>query len=142
MVEMIACVSIIGIVAFLAIPSVTRMRGDSERNLAISRAESLNIAQATHVQVRVRSQAAADWNGAATAEARYTVLKPYLAYSETTLLLFMPEGYEITFSADITKMTQNGLKDPNRSVMERINPTSPNHSAEELVQWAHFTAAA
>jgi len=142
MVEMIACVSIIGIVAFLAIPSVTRMRGDSERNLAISRAESLNLAQATLVQVRVRSQAAADWNGAATAEARYTVLKPYLAYSETTLLLFMPEGYEITFSADITKMTKNGLKDPNRSVMERINPTSPNHSAEELVQWAHFTAAA
>jgi prepilin-type N-terminal cleavage/methylation domain-containing protein len=76
MVEMIACVSIIGIVAFLAIPSVTRMRGDSERNLAISRAESLNLAQATLVQVRGRSQAAADWNGAATAEAKYNLLKP------------------------------------------------------------------
>lgn len=117
MVEMIACVSIIGIVAFLAIPSVTRMRGDSERNLAISRAEALNLAQATLVQVRGRTQAAADWNGAATAEAKYTLLKPYLAYSESTLALFMPEGYTITFSTDITKMTKNALRDPNNSVI-------------------------
>ena len=36
LVEMMACVSIIGIVAFLAIPSVTRMRSDSER-IAFSR---------------------------------------------------------------------------------------------------------
>lgn len=117
MVEMIACVSIIGIVAFLAIPSVTRMRGDSERNLAISRAESLNLAQATMVQVRGRSQAATDWNGASTGEAKYTLLKPYLAYSEATLALFMPEGYTITFSAEITKMTKNVLRDPNNSVI-------------------------
>ena len=41
LVEMMACVSIIGIIAFMAIPSVTRMRGDSERNLAIARAEAV-----------------------------------------------------------------------------------------------------
>lgn len=117
MVEMIACVSIIGIVAFLAIPSVTRMRGDSERNLAISRAEALNLAQATMLQVRGRSQAATDWNAASTAEAKYTLLKPYLAYSESTLALFMPEGYTLTFATDITKMTKNALKDPNSSVI-------------------------
>jgi prepilin-type N-terminal cleavage/methylation domain-containing protein len=117
MVEMIACVSIIGIVAFLAIPSVTRMRGDSERNLAIARAEALNLAQATLVQVRGRSQAATDWNGASTAEAKYNLLKPYLAYSENTLALFMPEGYAITFSPDITRMIKNSLRDPNNSVI-------------------------
>ncbi len=117
MVEMIACVSIIGIVAFLAIPSVTRMRGDSERNLAISRAEALNLAQATMLQVRGRSQAATDWNAASTAEAKYTLLKPYLAYSESTLALFMPEGYTLTFATDITKMMKNALKDPNSSVI-------------------------
>ena len=46
LVEMMACVSIIGIIAFLAIPSVARMRSDSEKNLAIARAEALNLAQA------------------------------------------------------------------------------------------------
>ena len=118
MVEMIACVSIIGIVAFLAIPSVTRMRGDSERNLAISRAESLNLAQATLVQVRGRTQAAADWNATASSdEAKYNLLKPYLAYSEATLALFMPEGYRITFTTDVTRMTKNGLRDPNNTVI-------------------------
>ncbi|MDP1591573.1 MAG: prepilin-type N-terminal cleavage/methylation domain-containing protein, partial [Prosthecobacter sp.] len=52
LVEMMACVSIIGIIAFMAIPSVTRMRSDSERNLAIARAEALNLAQASLIQVR------------------------------------------------------------------------------------------
>ncbi len=117
MVEMIACVSIIGIVAFLAIPSVTRMRGDSERNLAISRAEALNLAQATYIQVKGRTQAATEWNNNAAAESKYTLLKPYLAYAETSLALFLPEGYSITFPADIAKMTKTALKDPNNAVI-------------------------
>ena len=54
LVEMLASVAIIGIIAFLAIPSVSRMREDSERNLAIARAESLNVAQATMVQTQLR----------------------------------------------------------------------------------------
>jgi prepilin-type N-terminal cleavage/methylation domain-containing protein len=76
LVEMMACVSIIGIIAFMAIPSVTRMRGDSERNLAIARAEALNLAQASLIQVRGRTQAALDWSGAASVEAKYTLLRP------------------------------------------------------------------
>ncbi|MEQ1750951.1 MAG: type II secretion system protein [Prosthecobacter sp.] len=110
MIEMIACVSIIGIVAFLAIPSVTRMRGDSERNLAISRAEALNLAQATFIQVRGRTQAATDWNKDTAPESRYALLKSYLAYSENTLAQFLPEGYSVTFPTDITKMTKTELK--------------------------------
>ena len=74
-----ACVSIIGIIAFLAIPSVSRMRSDSERNLAIARAESLNLAQASFIQVRGRTQAAAEWTAAASATARYNLLLPYLS---------------------------------------------------------------
>lgn len=119
MVEMIACVSIIGIVAFLAIPSVTRMRGDSERNLAISRAEALNLAQATYIQVKGRTQAATDWAATGTGpgswEPKYTLLKPYLAYSENTLALFLPEGYKVEFPTDIAKMTKTVLRDPNNA---------------------------
>lgn len=121
MVEMIACVSIIGIVAFLAIPSVTRMRGDSERNLAISRAEALNLAQATYIQVKGRTQAATAWfatgSGQASWEPKFTLLKPYLAYAESSLALFMPEGYKAEFPPDIATMTKTVLRDPNNAVI-------------------------
>lgn len=112
MVEMIACVSIIGIIAFLAIPSITRMRGESEKNLAIARAESLNMAMSTYIQVVGRTQAGINWANAGTAELKYTLLKPYLAYSENTLALFLPDGYSATLPTDITKMTKTTLTGP------------------------------
>lgn len=112
LVEMMACVSIIGIIAFMAIPSVTRMRGDSERNLAIARAEALNLAQASLIQVRGRTQAALDWTAAGSTEAKYTLLRPYLSFSETTLVSFMPSGYTITFPPAITTMTKAALTGP------------------------------
>ena len=113
LVEMMACVSIIGIIAFLAIPSVARMRSDSEKNLAIERAEALNLAQASFIQVRGRSQAAADWTAAASSTAKYNLLLPYLSYAETTLTAFMPSGYSVTFPSSILSMSKVGLKDPN-----------------------------
>lgn len=107
-----ACVSIIGIIAFMAIPSVTRMRSDSERNLAIARAEALNLAQASYIQVRGRTQSALEWASASTAEAKYTLLRPYLSFSETTLAAFMPSGYSVTFPPSITTMTKAALTGP------------------------------
>jgi prepilin-type N-terminal cleavage/methylation domain-containing protein len=112
LVEMMACVSIIGIIAFMAIPSVTRMRGDSERNLAIARAESLNLAQASYIQVRGRTQAALDWSAASTSDAKYTLLRPYLSFAETTLTAFLPSGYSVTFPPSITSMTKVALISP------------------------------
>jgi prepilin-type N-terminal cleavage/methylation domain-containing protein len=113
LVEMMACVSIIGIIAFLAIPSVARMRSDSEKNLAIARAEALNLAQASFIQVRGRSQAAADWTAATSSTAKYNLLLPYLSYAETTLTAFMPSGYSVTFPSSILSMSKVGLRDPN-----------------------------
>lgn len=116
LVEMMACVSIIGIIAFMAIPSVTRMRGDSERNLAIARAEALNLAQASYIQVNGRTQAALNWSAAASAEAKYTLLRPYLSFSETTLATFMPSGYTVTFAPSITSMTKAALIGPSGTI--------------------------
>jgi len=116
LVEMMACVSIIGIIAFMAIPSVTRMRSDSERNLAIARAEALNLAQASLIQVRGRTQAALDWSGAASAEAKYTLLRPYLSFSETTLAAFVPSGYSVVFPPSITTMTKAALSGPSGTI--------------------------
>lgn len=112
LVEMMACVSIIGIIAFLAIPSVTRMRSDSERNLAISRAEALNLAQASFIQMRGRTQAGLDWSAAASSNAKYVLLQPYLSFSESTLTAYMPQGYSITFPPSITTMTKASLTGP------------------------------
>lgn len=116
MVEMIACVSIIGIVAFLAIPSITRMRSDSERNLAISRAESLNLAMSTYIQVVGRSQAGLNWTAAASSTAKYDLIRPYLAYSESTLTAYLPQDYSITFPTSITSMTKAALVGPSGNI--------------------------
>lgn len=112
LVEMMACVSIIGIIAFMAIPSVTRMRGDSERNLAIARAEALNLAQASFIQVRGRTQAALDWTAASSSQAKYNLLRPYLSFSESTLTTYMPQGYSVAFPPSITTMTKAALSGP------------------------------
>ena len=112
LVEMMASVAIIGVIAFLAIPSISRMREDSEKNLAIARAESLNVAQATLVQVRGRTQADLDWRNAATNDAKYTLLQPYLSFAETTLTNFMPSGYTVTFNTAINDMRKARLFDP------------------------------
>lgn len=112
LVEMMACVSIIGIIAFMAIPSITRMRADSEKNLAITRAEALNLAQATFIQVRGRTQAAIDWAAASSDEARYALLRPYMSYAEPSLFQYMPAGYEVQFNTSITTMTKMKLTGP------------------------------
>jgi type II secretory pathway pseudopilin PulG len=113
---MMACVSIIGIIAFMAIPSVTRMRGDSERNLAIARAEALNLAQASFIQVRGRTQAALDWSAASSVQNRYNLLRPYLSFSETTITAYMPSGYSVTFPNSITTMTKAALRGPSGTI--------------------------
>lgn len=116
MVEMIACVAILGIISFLAIPSLTRMRGESERNLAIARAEALNMGMSTYLQVVGRSQAAVNWGSAAPSTTennrRYLLIQPYVAYSESSLTLFLPQGYIINLPSSITAMTKAELRDP------------------------------
>ena len=115
MVEMIACVAILGIISFLAIPSLTRMRGESERNLAIARAEALNMGMSTYLQVAGRSEASTNWGTAnpSTHEnsRRYALIQPFLAYSETSLTLFLPQGYTANLPKSITAMTKTELRD-------------------------------
>lgn len=114
--EMMACVSIIGIIAFMAIPSITRMREDSELNLAITRAEALNLAQASFIQVRGRTQANLDWTAAGNNEARYKLLKDYMSYAEPTLAQYMPSGYSVSFNSNITAMSKMALTGPSGNI--------------------------
>jgi prepilin-type N-terminal cleavage/methylation domain-containing protein len=102
MVELLATVAVIGIISFMAIPQVTRMRSDAEQNLAISRAETLNLAMANLVQTRGRSQAAADWLTAGNDNNRYILLRPYLGFAEASLVAYMPGGWDIDFPSPLT----------------------------------------
>lgn len=111
LVELLAAVSIIGIISFLAFPQVARMRDDSERNLAIARAESLNMAIASMIQIRGRTQAGLDWAGKDDSS-RYTLLTPYLGFAESSLTGYMPAGYDIDFPSSLDPLTKAVLKNP------------------------------
>ena len=112
MVELLAAVAIMGVIAFMAIPSVTKMRTDGERNLAISRAEALNIAMASFVQAEGRSRAETLWQAAASSNARYALLRPYLAFSEDTLTRYVPTSYSVTFGNSVVSMQKCTLTGP------------------------------
>lgn len=112
MVELLAAVAIMGIIAFMAIPSVTKMRSDGERNLAISRVESLNIAMASFVQAEGRSRAENQWQSAGSNTAKYTLLRPYLAFAEDTIGRFMPSGYSANFGTSVVALQKTTLIGP------------------------------
>jgi len=98
LVEMLAAVAIIGVISFLALPNLVKVRGDAERNLAIARCESVNMAMATYIQVRGRVQAVTDFNAASGSQAKYALFAPYLSFSEANLTDYIPSGYTLTFN--------------------------------------------
>ncbi len=111
LVELLTAVAIIGLISFMAFPKVTSMRAEGEKNLAIARAEAVNLAIANMIQVRGRSQASIDWAGK-TDDQRYQLIYLYLAFGETTLVAYMPSGYDIDFPSTLDRLTKVVLKDP------------------------------
>ena len=110
LIEMLAAVAIIGIISFLALPNLIKMRSDSEKNMAIARAEAVNMAMATLVQTRGRTQAASDWSANNTDDLRYTLIAPYLAYAEATRAAYMPNGYTMVFPTAVDPLRKVTLK--------------------------------
>jgi len=95
LVEVLAAVTVIGVVTFLAIPNIVRVKKDSEDSLARARADALNVAAAAYFQAR-GSEAARVWDGASP-EDRYAQLQPWLSFAPATLDEYMPGGYSIIF---------------------------------------------
>lgn len=98
LVEVLAAVTVIGVVTFLAIPNIVRVKKDSEDSLARARADALNVAAAAYFQAR-GSEAANAWDGA-NSEDRYALLQPWLSFAPTTLDEYMPGGYSIIFDPE------------------------------------------
>lgn len=97
--EMITAVGIIGIILFLAIPNIVRVREDSELNLAVARAEALNMAMASYMQVLGRVNAQTLWSSKNN-DQRYAAVQPYMQYAPSSLSGYLP-GYSITFPATL-----------------------------------------
>lgn len=119
LVEVLAAVSIIGIIAFIAIPNIVAIKRDAERNLAISRAESLNMSVASYIQTNGRDLVAPSW-AALTNDQRYTQLVPYLSFAPNTLVTFSPAGYTIVLPANLNALTKSVLTDVGASPDEVI----------------------
>lgn len=117
LVEVLAAVGIIGIIAFLAIPNIVAIKEDSEKQLAITRAEGINMGVAAYIQSNGVDAADAAWpvgddaSGTTTkAEARYALIRPYLSFAPTTLAEFQPAGYEIKPPLDLKALEKSELK--------------------------------
>lgn len=116
LVEVLAAITIIGIITFLAIPNLLRVKEDGERSLAIARAETLNMAMASYLQANGQAAAAAAWTGAGSSDARYTLIKPYVAFAPDTAAEFVPSGYDVTLPSSLVPLTKVALEGPNGSI--------------------------
>lgn len=104
LVEVLAAIAIIGIVTFLAIPNIVRVKQDGEDNLARARAETLNMAIASYVQAVGTNNAATAWS-TNNADGRYSLIRPYISFSEASLTAFTPSGYSFTLPTNVVPMT-------------------------------------
>ena len=105
LVEVLAAITIIGIITFLAVPNIVRVKQDGEDNLARARAEALNMAMAAYVQALGTNTAQSNWAAAGNDDARYLLIRQYIAFSETNRTLFTPSGYTNTLPAAISPLT-------------------------------------
>ena len=116
LVEVLAAITIIGIITFLAVPNIVRVKQDSEDNLARARAETLNMAMAAYVQAAGTNNAQTNW-AASDTNGRYQLIRQYIAFSETTLTNFTPNGYTITLPTNISPLTgKAGITGPNGTI--------------------------
>ena len=114
LVEVLAAVSIIGIIAFLAIPNIVAIKQDSERNLAISRAEAINMAIVSYIQSNGKSNVAPGWT-ALNDQQRYTLLIPYLSFAPANLTDFIPKGYSAILPGNLNALVKSTLTDTSTS---------------------------
>jgi prepilin-type N-terminal cleavage/methylation domain-containing protein len=115
LVEVLAAVALIGVITFLALPNIVRIKQDSEESLAISRAEALNLSMASYIQAHGQTGAANDWLDATTPDARYARLAPYLAFAPSDFDDYMPGGYGATLPSTLLPLEKITITFPNGS---------------------------
>ena len=111
-VELLVVLLVLGILLFLAFPNIVRVKSDSEKDLAKARAETLNLASATYFQAIGTNVAATNWAGK-SAEQRYQLITPYIAFPAASLSNFLPSSdYSITFDPSAPHKVKATLMGP------------------------------
>ena len=112
LVELLVVIAVLGIVLFFAFPNIIQVKSDSEKDLAKARAETLNLASAAYFQAIGTNVAATNWVGK-TAEQRYQLITPYIAFPAASLSNFLPSSdYSITFDASTPHKVKATLMGP------------------------------
>jgi len=112
LVEILTATVLLGILSFIAIPNIVRMKEDGEVNLAIARAESVNMAMAAFIQAQGRSAAVSAWGDADSGSERYDLIKPYLAFAPDAFADYMPGSYEVVLPASLVNLAKVELHAP------------------------------
>ena len=112
LVEVLAAVAIIGVITFLALPNIIAVKQDSETNLAISRAEAMNLALVSYIQSYGRRNATNTWATQTSEQTRYSLLASYLAFAPAAIGDYMPSGYSINLPGSIVTISKMPLSGP------------------------------
>lgn len=112
LVELLVVIAVLGIILFFAFPNIVQVKSDSEKDLAKARAETLNLAAAAYFQAVGSNAAATNWAGK-TAEQRYQLITPYIAFPASSLSNFLPSSdYSISFDASAPHRVKATLMGP------------------------------
>lgn len=112
LVELLVVLAVLGVVLFFAFPNIVQVKSDSEKDLAKARTETLNLAAAAYFQAVGTNVAASNWAGK-TAEQRYQLITPYIAFPATSLSNFLPSSdYSISFDASSPHKVKATLMGP------------------------------
>ena len=97
--ELLVVITVLGVILFFAFPNIVQVKSDSEKDLARARAETLNLAAAAYFQAVGTNVAGISWSSK-TAEQRYQLITPYIAFPATSLSNFLPSSdYSVNFDA-------------------------------------------
>lgn len=111
--ELLVVIAVLGVILFLAFPNIVQVKSDSEKELAKARADTLNLAAAAYFQAVGPSAAASNWSASTTAEQRYQLVRPYIAFPATNLSSFLPStDYSITFDVSAPHKVKATLMGP------------------------------
>ena len=112
LVELLVVIAVLGVILFFAFPNIVQVKSDSEKDLAKARADTLNLAAAAYYQAVGVSAASTNWAGK-TAEQRYQLITPYIAFPAASLSNFLPSSdYSITFDASAPHKVKATLMGP------------------------------
>jgi prepilin-type N-terminal cleavage/methylation domain-containing protein len=115
LVEVLAAVSIIGVITFLALPNIIAVKQDSETNLAIARAEAVNMSMVNYIQSYGRDNAKSTWAGK-TDQQRYELLAAYLAFAPALFTDYMPTDYSVTLPGTLGSISKVSLSGPGGTI--------------------------